>query len=128
MGVKGPAGSRPPRPLDDDHQRAVGHVEGKLKRMRGRCPRCGGEQELLSRPRRVLLHALPELRSPAEIVDPLACANCGCEVQTTVRYVSTDRPVEPPGTPENRPAAEMCTGLVGRFLSEIGAVLVGFHG
>ena len=80
--------------------------------MRGRCPRCGGEQELLSRPRRVLLHALPELRSPAEIVDPLACANCGCEVRTTFRYVSTDRPVGPPGTPENRPAAEMCTGLV----------------
>ena len=80
--------------------------------MRARCPRCGGEQELLSRPRRVLLHALPELRSPAEIVDPLACANCGCEVRTTFRYVSTDRPVRPPGTPENRPAAEMCTGLV----------------
>ena len=30
--------------------------------MRVRCPRCSGEQELLSRPRRVLLHALPELR------------------------------------------------------------------
>ena len=80
--------------------------------MRGRCARCGGEQELLSRPRRVLLHALPELRSPAEIVDPLACANCGYEVQTTVRYVSTDRRVWPPGTPENRPAAERRTGQV----------------
>ena len=31
--------------------------------------------------------------------------------RTTFRYVSTDRPVRPPGTPENRPAAEMCTGL-----------------
>ena len=80
--------------------------------MRGRCPRCGGEQELLSRPPRVLLHALPELRSPVEIVEPFACANCGCEVQTTVRYVSTDRPVGPPGTPENRPAAERRTGQV----------------
>ena len=70
--------------------------------MRGRCYRCGGEQELLSRPRRVLLHALPELRSPVEIVEPFACANCGCEVRTTVRYVSTDRPVGPPETPENR--------------------------
>ena len=26
VGVKSPAGSRPPRPLNDDHQRAVGHV------------------------------------------------------------------------------------------------------
>ena len=26
VGVKGPARSRPPRPLDDDHQRTVGHV------------------------------------------------------------------------------------------------------
>ena len=87
--------------------------------MRGRCPRCGGEQELLSRPPRVLLHALPELRSPVEIVEPFACANCGYEVRTTVRYVSTDRPVGPPGTPENRPAAERRTGQVlsidGRF-------------
>ena len=80
--------------------------------MRGRCPRCGGEQELLSRPRRVLLHALPELRSLVEIVDPLACANCGCEVRTTFRFVSTDRPVGPPGTPENQPAAERRTGHV----------------
>ena len=80
--------------------------------MRGRCPRCGGEQELLSRPPRVLLHALPELRSPIEIVEPFACANCGCEVRTTVRYVSTDRPVGPPGTPETRPAAERRTGQV----------------
>ena len=39
--------------------------------MMERCPRCGGEQELLSRPPRVLLHALPELRSPIEIVERL---------------------------------------------------------
>ena len=87
-------------------------VEGELKRMRERCPRCGGGQELLSKPPRVLLHALPELRSPIEIVEPFACANCGFEFRTTVRYVSTDRPIEPPGTPENRPAAEWRTGLV----------------
>ena len=60
----------------------------------------------------MLLHALPELRSPVEIVEPFACANCGYEVRTTVRYVSTDRPVGPPGTPENRPAAERRTGQV----------------
>ena len=60
----------------------------------------------------MLLHALPELRSLVEIVDPLACANCGCEVRTTFRFVSTDRPVGPPGTPENQPAAERCTGHV----------------
>ena len=80
--------------------------------MRKRCPRCGGEQELRSRPPRMLLHALPELRSPIEIVEPFACANCGCEVQTTVRYASTDSPVGPPGTPENRSAAERRTGQV----------------
>ena len=80
--------------------------------MRKRCPRCGGEQELRSRPPRMLLHALPELRSPIEIVEPFACANCGCEVQTTVRYASTDSPVGPPGPPENRSAAERRTGQV----------------
>ena len=67
---------------------------GNPKSMRQRCPTCGEDQELVANPRRLVLYALPELRSPLEIVDPFACSTCGQEISRTVRFVSTDRRVK----------------------------------
>ena len=66
------------------------------------CPRCGNEQQLVEGAPRVLLHALPELRSPAEVTVPFTCPMCGCEVRTSFRYVPTDRTVAPPPAAEQR--------------------------
>ena len=74
--------------------------------MTGRCPRCGGNHELVQGERRVLLHALPQLKSPVEIVDPLQCANCGCEVRSTIRLAATNKRIVRSGPSPGQPAAE----------------------
>ena len=57
--------------------------------MRKRCHKCGDDQEVVKNAQRVLRHALPQLKSPVEIEVPFTCANCGSEVSSTIRYLST---------------------------------------
>ena len=80
--------------------------------MKARCDRCSTERELVPNPQRRLLHALPELRSPLEIVDPFTCVNCGSEIHCRVRFVSTDKHFAPTGPPQGEPAAERRSGRV----------------
>ena len=99
----------------EETARHLGRVEGvagKATLMRRRCPKCGEERELVANPRRVVLHALPELRSPLEIVEPFACPTCGQEVSHTIRFASTDRSVELSGSPQHQPAPEGRNGHV----------------
>lgn len=58
--------------------------------VRGRCPRCREERELVPRAQRRTRHALPALLSPLEVVQPHACPVCGCEVKSTVWIAPTD--------------------------------------
>ena len=80
--------------------------------MKTRCHKCGTEQELVPNPQRHLLHALPELRSPLEVVDPFSCANCGSEISFNIRFVSTDKRFELAGTPQGEPSVERRNGRV----------------
>ena len=80
--------------------------------MNSKCPNCGTEQKLVPKPQRHLLHALPELRSPLEIVDPFSCANCGREISRNIRFVSTDKRVEMSGAPRVKPTVEPRNGHV----------------
>ena len=83
-------------------------------RPRQRCPTCGEERELVAKPRQVVLHALPELRSPLEIVDPFACSTCGSEIRRTFRFVSTDKAVDLSGMLRDQPAVERQIGHIMR--------------
>lgn len=80
--------------------------------MRGRCLKCGDDQELEEGPPRVTLHALEQLAAPVEIEVPRRCMTCGREVGSNVQFVSTGRtPPRPPRT-EGRPATEKGNGRV----------------
>ena len=59
--------------------------------MKAICHKCRTEQILVPKPRRQLVHALPELRSPLEVVDPFACATCGSEIRLNYRFLPTDK-------------------------------------
>ena len=108
-----PGGCRPARRT---RIRVVSEVSGRKTRpMRRQCPTCGDERELVPKPRRVTLHALPELRSPLEIVEPFVCPMCGREVSQTIRFVSTGRRVDASGLPRSQPA-------VGRRMGQIFAI------
>ena len=81
--------------------------------MRGRCHKCGVEQELIAGPQRRTLHVLAQLRMPLEIVDPFSCPDCGCEVRSNFRFVPTDKYVAPTETPlKGQLAAEPRNGHV----------------
>ena len=80
--------------------------------MRGRCHKCSVEQELIAAPQRLLLHVLPQLRTPLEIVDPFLCANCGREVSFNIRFVPTDKRFVPTATSQGQPEAERRNGHV----------------
>ena len=58
--------------------------------MKGHCYKCGGEQEQVEGPQRVIRHALPSLSSPIEIEVPRICTVCGLEVGHSVRLLPTD--------------------------------------
>ena len=76
------------------------------------CPTCGEEQELVAISPHKVLHALPDLRFPLEIVKPFACPKCGREISTTTRFVSTDRRVELPRVQHNQSTAERRFGRI----------------
>lgn len=80
--------------------------------MKAKCPKCGTDRELVPKPQRQLLHALPELRSPLEVVDPFACATCGSEIRTNFRLVFTDKRIALTGTAQGEPAVERRNGLL----------------
>ena len=80
--------------------------------MKTKCPNCGTDQELVPKPQRQLLHALPELRSPLEVVNPFACTNCGREISFNIRFVSTDKRFELTGAPRGESAVERRNGHV----------------
>ena len=80
--------------------------------MRARCHNCGDEHDLVPMQQRRLLHMLPQLRSPLEILDPYVCANCGREIRTQVRFVSTDKRFVPTGPPSGEALAERRMGHV----------------
>ena len=80
--------------------------------MKTKCPNCGTVQELVPKPPRLLQHALPELRSPIEVVDPYACANCGRENRVNIQFMSTDKDFELTGTPCGDPAVERTAGHI----------------
>ena len=85
--------------------------------MRGRCFKCGDDQELVQDPPRVVLHALAQLASPVEIEIPIRCTNCGREVSANIRFVATNKKVARPSRTDDRPAPERRLGRV-----------LGFHG
>ena len=89
-----------------------GQVVAGTRLMKARCHNCGTEQELVPSPQRQLLHVLPELRSPLEVVDPFACAGCGREIRFNIRFVSTDKRFAVIGAPEGEPALERRNGHV----------------
>ena len=62
-----------------------------------------------------MLHALPELRSPLEVVDPYVCANCGREIRSNIRFMSTDKHFELTGTSCGDPAVEHKGGHIWRI-------------
>ena len=80
--------------------------------MNTKCHNCGTEQELVPKPQRQLLHALPELRSPLEVVAPFACANCGREISFNLQFVSTDKRFVLSGISQGEPAVECRNGHV----------------
>lgn len=76
--------------------------------MKGRCFKCGDDQELVKDSPRVVVHALTQLASPVEIEVPIRCTNCGRNVGANVQFVATNRNVsrpsrmDPQGAPEIR--------------------------
>ena len=83
--------------------------------MRGRCHKCGVEQELIAIPQRRTLHALPQLRTPFEIVGPFSCADSGREVSAKFQFVPNDKRVVRNGTPQGQSAAEQRMGHIWVF-------------
>ena len=63
--------------------------------MRGKCPSCRNEQELIEETPRVLLHALTQLNYPVEIKIPINCTNCGREVQSKIYFAKGNKCVSP---------------------------------
>ena len=114
--VRTPSRSREPReearhsPSSSTAAESVSR--GLTRLMKARCHKCGTEQELVPNPQRQLLHALPELRSPLEVVDPFACAKCGREVRLNIQFVSTDKRFALTGAPQGEPAVERRNGHV----------------
>ena len=80
--------------------------------MKAKCHKCKTEQDLVPKPQRRLLHALPELRSPLEVVDPFACATCGSEIRLNYRFLSTDKRFALTGSAQGEPAVESRYGHV----------------
>ena len=80
--------------------------------MRRKCPKCGVEQELIAAPQRRVLHVLPQLGTPLEIVDPFLCVNCGCEVSRNFRFVPTNNHFVPTEMPQDQPAVERRNGSI----------------
>ena len=80
--------------------------------MRGRCFKCGDDQELVKDPHRVVLHALAQLAFPVEIEVPIRCTNCGQEVSANIRFAATNRKVPRPCRMDDQPAAERRLGHV----------------
>ena len=95
--------------------------------MRGRCFKCGDDQELVRDPPRVVLHALPQLCSPLEITVPIRCTRCGREVSTNVQFAATNKRVQRPSRIDEQPKAERRNGQVwGRtFLNYPGVLIPG---
>ena len=62
--------------------------------MRGRCVKCGDDQELVKGSPKGVLHALPQLGSPLEIKVPIRCTQCGREVRANYRFIRTDMQVD----------------------------------
>ena len=74
--------------------------------MRGKCPYCRTEQELANEPPRVVLHALPQLASPAEVKVSHRCTNCGRKVGDSFQFTATHKPVVLSPAIEGQPAAQ----------------------
>ena len=86
--------------------------------MKGKCPRCREDQALVAQAPCVVLHALPQLKSPLEVTVPFTCPNCGCEVSSNIRFVATDKRVVSSGLMSGQPTPErrfgQLWGLYGR--------------
>ena len=80
--------------------------------MRGRCFKCGDDQELVRDSPRQVLHALTQLASPLEIEVPIRCTNCGREVGANVQFVATNKNVHQPSRMDEQPAVERRHGTV----------------
>ena len=80
--------------------------------MKGRCVKCGDDQELVKDSPRVVLHALTQLASPIEIEVPIRCTNCGREVGANVQFVATNKKVARLSRMDDQPAAERRHGRV----------------
>lgn len=86
----------------------------------GRCPRCHEDRVLVRQPRRQVRHALPDLNSPLEVVEPYACPVCGCEAKSQVWMVPTNpAPVRPRRLPV-APGVERRSGRVMRLDGQSG--------
>ena len=95
--------------------------------MRGRCFKCGDDQEVVRDSPRVVLHALTQLGSPLEITVPIRCKRCGREVSTNVQFATTNKRVQRPPTTDDQPEAERRNGQVwGKtFLNYPGVLIPG---
>ena len=91
--------------------------------MRGRCFKCGDNQELVKDSARVVLHALTQLASPVEIEVPIRCTNCGREVGANVQFVATNKEVSRPSRMDPQPAAEKRHGHIWRLHGKVSTSL-----
>ena len=91
--------------------------------MRGRCFKCGDDQELVKDSARVVRHALPQLASPVEIEVPIRCTNCGREVGANVQFVVTNKEVSRLSRMDPQPAAEKRHGHVWRLHGKVSTFL-----
>ena len=90
---------------------------------RALCPRCREERELVKKAQRQVRHALPELKSPLEVVQPYACPACGCEVKSTVWMVPTDNAPVRPRPVDNSTGVERRGGTLIRFDGQSGMTM-----
>ena len=83
--------------------------------MRGRCFKCGDDQELVKDSPRVVQHALAQLGSPVEIEVPIRCTHCGRKVGANVQFVATNKKVARLFRMDDQPSAERRHGHVWGF-------------
>ena len=91
--------------------------------MRGRCFKCGDDQEFVQDSPQMVRHALTQLSSPVEIKVPIRCTNCGREVSGSIQFVPTNERVSQPTQMDGQPSAERRHGLIWGSHGKVSTVL-----
>ena len=91
--------------------------------MKGRCFKCGDDQEFVQDSPQMVRHALTQLSSPVEIRVPIRCTNCGREVSARIEFVPTNERVSQPTQMDGQPSAERRHGLIWGSHGKVSTVL-----